>query len=224
MNELKDQKNPNGTTAETGSFLKQSTEEKIPYHIRNRRRDMWLPSKVTPHPLVKVRVKVDSESYVQMNFTTPRYTQTRNMFVLADSRAQMAVMGPTHAAMMGIKEKECLPAKMTVQVANNRSTKVLGMAIIKITTIGSNRTTQQQAYIMETGNQLYLSHQALRDLDCLPENYPEAEVTGEEGNLSQVGEVEEARSCDCTYQSLPSNMPKKMPYEATEENVDKHME
>ena len=33
------------------------------------------------------------------------------MFALADSGAQMAVMGPTHAVMVGIKEY--VPTKMT---------------------------------------------------------------------------------------------------------------
>ena len=62
-----------------------------------------------------------------------------------------------------------------LKLKENRSTKVLDMAISMNTTVGSNRATQQQAYILETGDQLYLSHQALWDLDC-PENYTEAEV------------------------------------------------
>ena len=143
------------------------------------------------------------------------------MFALADSRAQMVVIGPTHAPMLGIKKKEYLPAKMTIQVADNWSTMVLGMAIIKITTVGRNRTTQQQVYIMETGNQVYLSHQALRDLGCLPKNYPEAEVTDVKGNLSQVDEVEEDRLCDSPDRALPPDVPIRIPNEATEENLEK---
>ena len=60
-------------------------------------------------------------------------------------------------------------------------------------TIGTNRTTRQQAYIMEADNQLYLSHQALRDLGYLPENYPETKVTNKKENLGQVTKVEEKR-------------------------------
>ena len=141
------------------------------------------------------------------------------MSALADSGAQMVVMGPTHAAMLGMKEKEYLPVKMTIKVGDNRSTKVLGMAIIVITIIGSNRTSRQQAYIMETEDQLYLSNQALPGLGCLPENYPEAEVTGQEGNLSQVGKVEENRPSDCPDRALPLDVPIEMLYKANEENV-----
>ena len=115
-----------------------------------------------PNPLVRVRVEVDSESYTSTRFTVPRHTQTRNMSALVDSRVQMVVMGPMHAAMLNIKEKEYLPAKITIQVADNRSKKGLSMTIIKITTIGSNRTTRQQAYIMELGNQLYVSPRHFR--------------------------------------------------------------
>ena len=38
------------------------------------------------------------------------------MRALADSRAQMVVMGPKHVALLGIKETEYIPAKMTIQV------------------------------------------------------------------------------------------------------------
>ena len=108
----------------------------------------------------------------------------------------MVVMGPKHAALLGVKVKEYLPAKTTHQVADNRKTRVLGMAILKITTMVSNRTTRQQAYIMEAGNLLYFSHQAFQDLGCPSENYPEAEVTNEKGNLGQMTEMEEKRPCD----------------------------
>ena len=70
----------------------------------------------------------------------------------------MVVIGPKHEALLGVKETEYLPAKMTIQVEDNRTTRVLGLPILKITTIGTNRTTCQQAYIMEAGNQVYLSH------------------------------------------------------------------
>ena len=121
---------------------------------------MWIPGKV-PHPLVRVRVEVDGSSYSSRNLPTPRRTQTRNMLALANRGAQMVVMGHKHAALLGFQETEYLFAKMTIQVADNRTTRVLGMAILKITTVGTNRTTRQQAYIMEAGDQLYLSHQAL---------------------------------------------------------------
>ena len=45
-------------------------------------------------------------------------TQKINMFALADNRAQMVVMGPKHVALQGVKEKEYLPAKKTIQVAD----------------------------------------------------------------------------------------------------------
>ena len=158
------------------------------------------PAKVTPHPLVRVRVEVDSCSYSSRSLPTPRHTQTRNMLVFADTGAQIVVMGPKHAALLGVKETEYLPAKMTIQVANNRTTRVLSIAILKITRVGTNRTTRQQAYVMEASDPLYLSHQALQVLDCLSENYPEADVTNEEGNFGQVTEVEEERPCNCPNQ------------------------
>ena len=61
--------------------------------------------------------------------------------------------------MLGIKETDYLPAKMTIQVTHIRTTRFLGMAFIKITMVGTKRTSRQQVYIMEASDQLYLSQQ-----------------------------------------------------------------
>ena len=60
------------------------------------------------------------------------------MLTLADSGAQMVVISPKHAALLGIKETEDLSIMMAIQVADNRTIRVLGMAILKMTT---NRMT-----------------------------------------------------------------------------------
>ena len=86
------------------------------------------------------------------------------MLALNDSGAKMVLMGSKHAALLGIKETEYLPAKMIIQVAYNRTIRVLGITILKITTVGTNKITRQQAYILEAGDQLYLIHQALQNL------------------------------------------------------------
>ena len=50
---------------------------------------MWIPGKVTTHPMVKVRVEVDDSSYASRNLVALRHTQSRNMLALANSGAQM---------------------------------------------------------------------------------------------------------------------------------------
>ena len=104
------------------------------------------------------------------------------------------VLGPKHTALLGVKETEYLPAKMTIQVADNRIIRTLSRATINITTVGTSRTTCQPAYIM-TGNQLYLS--------CLQDNYPEEEVTNEKDNLGPVTNGEEERPYNCPNRVLP---------------------
>ena len=51
------------------------------------------------------------------------------MLALADIGAQMMVMGPKHAAWLGVKEAEYLSTKITIKVADNWTTRVLGMAV-----------------------------------------------------------------------------------------------
>ena len=79
---------------------------------------------------------------------------------------------------------------MAIQVADNRTFRVLGMAILKITTINNNKRTRQHVYILKGNDRLYLSHQALPDLGCLLENYPKAELTNEKGKLGQILKTE----------------------------------
>ena len=211
--ELKDEDEPKGDV----EFMTMSTAD-VAHYIHDRKEDMWLPGKMTPHPLVRVRVEVDRSSYSSRNLTTPRPTQIRNVLALADSGAQMVVMSPKHAALLGVKETEYLPTKMSIQMAESSTTRVLGMAILKITTVGTNRTTRQQAYIMEAGDQLYLSHQ---DLDCLPENYPEAQVTNKKGKLRQVTKGEEERPYNCPNRVLPPDPPRKILCEGIKGGTDK---
>ena len=121
---------------------------------------------VTPHPLVRVRVEVDGSSYSSRNFVA----NPNRELALANSRAQLVVMGPKHAALLGVKETQYLPAKKTIQVADNRTPRVLGTAILEMTIVGTNRTTRKQAYFMEAGDQLYLSLKTFWDLGRLLEN------------------------------------------------------
>ena len=104
---------------------------------------MWLPGQVFPHLLVKFSVEVDGSSYSTGNLLAPRRTQTRNVLALTNSGKQMAVVDPQHTALLGVKDMEYLAAKMTIQVADNRTMRVLGMAILKITMVGTIRTTRQ---------------------------------------------------------------------------------
>ena len=75
----------------------------------------------------------------------PSHTQIRKMFALADTGEQMLVMGRRQADILGIKERDYLPAKMKIQVANNRTAATLGLAILEISVVSSSKTIWQQA-------------------------------------------------------------------------------
>ena len=61
--------------------------------------------------------------------------------------------------MLGIKEQDCLPAKMKIKMAHNRTANTLGLVILEVSVVGSSKTTWQQAYIIEGDDCLYLSHE-----------------------------------------------------------------
>ena len=206
-------------SSEEGIFFKVSKtsdwKEGIGHHTWDRRRRAWLPSKVAPHPEASVRVSVDKDSYSMRGLPAPSHTQTRKMFALADTGAQMVVMGRRQAEMLGIRERDYLPAKMKIQVANNRTATTLGLAILEISVVGSSKTTWQQAYIIEGADRLYLSHEALKELDCLPEDFPGG--AGQEGTVLKAGEQE--RPCSCPDRELPPEPPTELPVEPREENI-----
>ena len=129
----------------------------------------------------------------------------------------MVMMGQKHVALQGVKETEYLPAKMTIQVADNRTIRVISMAILKITTVNPNRMTRQQVYILEGNDRLYLSQQALWDLSCLLESYPEAEVNKKKGKLGQVTEREKERPRNCPNRALPTDSSREMPGRGSQE-------
>ena len=174
---------------DTGGFFNMSSGlGPIGHHSWSKSRRTWVPSAVGPHPMLEVRVMVDKESYSMRRLPTPKHTQVRRMEALADSGAQMVVMGHEHAEMLGIKCSEYLPAAMHIHVADSRSKGAAGMAILELSAKsldGTVHTTWQQAYIMDGAEHLYLSYEALRELGSLSESFPKAE--GEPGGESVRG-------------------------------------
>ena len=195
----------------------------IGHHSWNKSRRTWVPSAVGPHPMLEVRVMVDKESYSMRRLPTPKHTHVRRMEVLADSGAQMVVMGHKHAEMLGIKHIEYLPAAKHIHVADSRSKGAAGMAILELSAKGLDgvvHTTWQQAYIMDGPEHLYLNYEALRELESLSENFPKAKGN-QEGRVSWVEEDregQEPRPCNCPDRTLPPPAPLELPFEADERN------
>ena len=148
------------------------------------------------------------------------------MEVLADSGAQMVVMGHKQAEMLGIRSSEYLPAAMHIHVADSRSKGAAGMAILEISAKslnGTAHTTWQQAYIMDGAEHLYLSHEALRELGSLSESFPKAQGN-QDGRVSGVDddrEGHESRPCSCPDRTLPPPAPTELPFGAEESDIDK---
>ena len=176
--------------------------------------------------MLEVKVTVDKESYNMSRLPTTRHTQVRRMEALADSGAQMVVMGHKQAEMLGIRCSEYLPAVMNIHVADSRSKGAAGMAILEISAKsldGTKHKTLQQAYIMDGTEHLYLSHEALRELGSLSESFPKAHgnqggrVSGVEDNR----EGHESRPCSCLNRTLPPPAPTELPFGAEENGIDK---
>ena len=61
-----------------------------------------------------------SKSYTRKMLNTTRHTLIMNISVVADSGAQMVLMGPKHAEILDIKVKEYIPAKYAPEAASRQ--------------------------------------------------------------------------------------------------------
>ena len=192
------------------------------HHIWNKVGKKWVPSKMKPHPVLKVRTAVSKSDYALRGFPAPKSHQVVVLEALADTGAMMVVLGEQEVRSLGVGMNELLPTTVSIQVAICMVVKPLGMVILVISCkdeAGIWRTMRQQAYVMAGAHQLFLSHEALEELGCIRGELflnPMAEVC----EISEP-EIEGEDKCTCPTRSLPPANPEKIPFPPTEENVGK---
>ena len=183
------------------------------HHVWSRSAQKWIPSRMKPHPKLRVRVTVSKTDYKIRGFPAPACHQAQEMEALADTGAMMVVLGLQEAVQLGVRREELLPTMVTIQVANGEMVKALGMILLVISCkdeAGVLRTMRQQAYVIDGAGQLFLSHEALEELGCIKgEVFPWPMV--EVGQVSGVGEGED-RTCKCPERSLPLWHPASIPF------------
>ena len=111
---------------------------------------------------------------------------------------------------------------MSVTTASGDPLDVLGGVFVAIT-LGTGiykKTSIQMAYISESVNQVFLSEDALNDLDILPPMWPKQETRGVcamDVASSKNGEI--IRSCSCPDRTEAPLPPTELPMFATEGNI-----
>ena len=84
-------------------------------------------------------------AYQEFNLKEPGLTQTVEMRAMADTGAQMCILGMEQVHMLGMKEKDLEPANLGINTANGGQARNLGMLFLEIvpaTPHGCPKTTR----------------------------------------------------------------------------------
>ena len=81
----------------------------------------WKPGRVEGHGRVRLRVGLCEEAYRTVGVVAPRSHRSTTVSALADTGAQMCVMGQEVLTRMGLRVLDLLSAAMKINVANDGS-------------------------------------------------------------------------------------------------------
>ena len=153
---------------------KQRSSVTVHHHVFEEGR--WAQKKVKPHPVIPgIRVEVDRQSYKSRNITEPTNARETVTEGLADTGAQMVVLGPQQLAQLGVREKELTPVMMKIITADDCTARGGGMVLVKITArddAGKELVSRQQAYYMAGATHVFLSRECLEDLEVISPEFP----------------------------------------------------
>jgi hypothetical protein len=212
---------------------------------------LWMRRAVKEHPFLSgLKVEVDRDSYVSRNIQEPP-SRTSSMWTrgLADTGAQMTIVGPDQLRELGVRRTDITPATMKIVTADDKAMTGAGMVLLKISATdgdGVAYTSRQQAYVMEEARHLFLSRECLEDLGVIGVQFPKigayrgstqglaAPVTApivapaatpdgdwhpKEG--CEEGSEGDERPCKCPVRTAPPDVPTVCPFEPVPENIEK---
>ena len=149
----------------------------------------WRARKVMPHPTLEVSVDVDSEAYKQLSLQKPAGGSGARMVALADTGAQICILGRSQVHELGVKVEDLEPASLGITIADGGRATNLGMLFLMIsarTPDGGWRTTRQQCYVLDGAASLFLSYEALVELGSCPKGFPQVAAVNVIGDRLQA--------------------------------------
>ena len=209
-------------------------------HIGVNKFGKWTQKQIEEHPEVQISVRPDRSAYtdLQLQRNFPEKTKEVQGVGLADTGAQMVVMGPGTIHAMGMRKKDLIPVEMKIKAANMGGLKLLGGLPVIITgldELGKERETKQLAYIAENVERIFLSKEACRELGIISKEFPLIgahqpgnKAINEEASVNKV-EIHDFKlcpgvsddKCNCPIRELPPEPPLKCPFPPTVSNISK---
>ena len=143
---------------------------------------------------------------------------------LADTGAMLCSIQKSTVEQMGISEEDYLPTDMMMMGCSGKYVDMEGAIMAQIT-IGSH-ITHQIMYVADTPAGSVLSQEALMDLGIIPRNFPAQMPISNNMNTVNANDVSNmvvtsVEKCECPSRKSCPPLPEKIPFEPTEENVEK---
>ena len=203
----------------------------LDHHLYSQMSDTWVKRQSQPQPFISIVVKVVEDDYNQLGFRN-RFKVPQNPVVvpaMADTGCQSCLAGIKVLHKIGLGQCDLIPVNMKMHAANNKGIVILGAIVARLSGKDcENREveTRQVIYITDSSDRFFLSKEACVALGMISENFPTiGEITGSVSD-SIESPLDDSKqcvnlSCDCPVRQTPPQIPDKLPFPATEENVPK---
>ena len=179
----------------------------------------WVVTKPDPHPIVIVGISVSSDSYEQLEIPEPARHQPTNVQAIADTGAQVLVGGMNLAHQLRVKRHELIPVSYSVGGVDNGQLELIGGLLLDISL--GDKNYKQLCYIAKGVNELLLSKTTMKKLGIVSEHFPETEESQTRIGKCELRDESDPDICSCPVREKPPEVPKNLPFPATEENIPK---
>ena len=197
----------------------------------------WMIKESKKQPLITLKLSTASSDYSQLNLPYPSI-KPRKISAVADTGAQSSLMGLKTFLACGFKKSDLIPVRKCLYAANNEGINILGAVFARITGFdseGSQHHAAEMIYVSDSTDLFYLSRNGMEQLKIISADFPQigsanAISTRQSSAADQVTlptpsvNEEKHENCKCLPREKPPARPSSLPFEPTEENVDKMKE
>ena len=185
----------------------------------------WRQSRFMDHPKIKVHMSVNHTDYASFSHPLPTLPEpVIDIEAKLDSCAQSCLWSLKDCLAAGFKEEALIPVSIGLSAANKSSIKISGAILARISTeyFGQTRSCATMVYVSPSCEGLYLSLEAMVDLNLINRNSP---LAGAASVAATTVEPHPTMSsdepCSCPERQAPPTRPDKLPFPATPENNER---
>ena len=185
--------------------------------------DGWRRAQSFDHPRLRLQLSTDIDAYMNFKVKPPPQIK-RDENVVADSGAQSCLWSRGIFLNHGYRMSDLIPVKHSMKAANSAPISIDGAIILKLEGYGLNNekiSASVMTYISPDAKALYLSKEALIQLQVIPKDFPKvgsaANITAVDGIALPPRTEEDIAKCGCLKRVPLPPKPRELPFQCTKE-------